>query len=167
MKADAYILRVFPASALPNDPGGRLAAIAELQAMGNIDRNVANRLLDFPDLDSEVSLDRAASDNIDRVLEKILDEGEWEYPEPFMDLKLALKKAQAWYNKALGEGVPETNLELLRQYMLAVEAEMQKAIAAQAMNSAGMAAPASFPPGAGNTGQPPTALTPTDGTVPV
>lgn len=165
MQADQYVLRVFPASALPNDPAGRLAAIADLQAMGNIDRATANRLLDYPDLEADVSLDRAASDNIDRVLEKILDNGEWEYPEPFMDLQLALKKSQAWYNKALGENVPEKNLELLRQYMLAIEAEMQKAVAAQAMNSMGVPGLPSMPPGAGPTGQPPTALTPTDGSM--
>jgi hypothetical protein len=167
MDADSYVLRVFPVSALPNDPAGKLAAVADLQAMGNIDVATGNRLLDYPDLDAETSLERAAADNIDRVLEKILDEGEFEYPEPFMDLQLALKRAQARYNLALGEGVPETHLEALREFMLAVQAEQEKAKAAQAMNAAGMAAPAAFPPGAGPTGTPPTALTPTDGGFPV
>lgn len=118
MAEDAYVLKVFPASSLPDLPSGRIKMLLSMQQLGLIkDQASVARLLDFPDLEGDFALDRAASEDIDRQIELMLDDGRFEPPEPFQDLFLALKKVQSAYLKARCDGVPEDRLELLREYM--------------------------------------------------
>ena len=118
MAEDAYVLKVFPASSLPDLPSGRIKMLISMQQLGLIkDQASVARLLDFPDLEGDFALDRAASEDIDRQIELMLDDGRFEPPEPFQDLFLALKKVQSSYLKARCDGVPEDRLELLREYM--------------------------------------------------
>lgn len=171
MAEDEYVLRVFPTSSLPSTPSGRLAAVTQMLNVGLLSPDVAKRLLDFPDLEAEMALDRAASDAIDMIIEQILDEGEYTAPEPFMDLQLAMKKAQLWYNRALRLRVPEDRLEMLRRFLRqtkrlleAAQVEQQKV----AMQAAGQNAPtqAAAPPAPGPAGAPPAAVGASDGTIP-
>lgn len=118
MERDSYVLKVYPASSLPDTPSGRIKFLSGMQGLGvaNDPATIA-RLLDFPDLEAEFGLDRAASEDIDRQVELMLDEGKFEPPEPFQDLNLALKKVQSSYLKARCDGVPDERLEMLREYM--------------------------------------------------
>ena len=169
MDRDAYVLKVFPSSSLPRTPAGRLAMVQDLLNNQMIDIEEAKRLLDFPDLEKSMQLDRAASDSIDRMIENILDKGQYEAPEPFIDQKLALKKAMASYNKAVNQNVPESHLRLLRQFMTAVNEQIRKAQIQQQQNTMaanglqGAMVPGA-PPAPGMDGQPPQAVVPTDGT---
>lgn len=164
MDKDSYVLKVFPASSLPRTPGGRLAMIQELMNNGLVDPEEGKRLLDFPDLEKSQQLDRASSDNIDRILEMMLDDGVYEAPEPFMDHQLALKKTQATYNKAVNDGVPEDRLQLLRQFMVATN-EMIKKAQLEQQNQLAQPIPGA-PPAPGANGVPPNAVQSTDGTLP-
>ena len=134
MDEDAYVLKVFPASSMPDLPSGKIKMILGMQGLGIAkDPSVVAKLLDFPDLESEFALDRAASDDVDRQIEMMIDEGSFEPPEPFQDLTLCLKKVQSSYLKARMDGVPEDRLELLREYMSTCQAmiiSMQPAPAA-------------------------------------
>jgi hypothetical protein len=159
LKKDAYVLKVFPSSSLPTTPAGRLAMVEQLMGAGLLSGDEAKRLLDFPDLDRELALDRAASDNIDRIVENIVDEGLYESPEPFMDLVLAMKKVQAAYNKAVNDNVPEDRLSMLRQFLAATHILIQRA-------QQPAVAPTD-PPAPGPTGASPTAVMPDDGTAPL
>lgn len=170
MEDDEYVLRIFPASSLPTNPAGRLRAIIAMMNAGLVDPETAKQLLNYPDLDAQLALDRAASELIDHVLETMLDEGEFIRPEPFMDLQLALKKAQLYYNRALRMKVEDDRLELVRRFMRQTKRLLEAAQAEQmklAMAAAGQNAPtnSAAPPAPGPTGQPPTAVTPQDGTV--
>lgn len=175
MKEDEYILQVVPESYLPQLPGPRIERILGMIQGGLItDPREAKELLDFPDFDAYLALDRAASDDIERIVEKMLDEGEYEPPEPYMDLQLALKKVQQALNKAKRDGVEEDRLDLLRDFLMDVHALQQRAaveqqklaiMAGQAggMQSAAMPPAPGAPPAPGIEGQPPTAVLPTDG----
>lgn len=163
LEKDAYVLKVFPSSALPTTPAGRLAMVEQLMAAGLLGPEEAKRLLDFPDLDRELALDRAASDNIDRIIERMVDDGVYEAPEPFMDLILALKKTQAAYNKAVNDSVPEDRLSLMRQFMASIH-EMMKRAQEEARNATAAPAPGA-PPAPGPNGAAVTALGPEDGNV--
>jgi len=156
MGKDAYVLKVFPSSSLPATPAGRLAMVEQLMRAGLLSGDEAKRLLDFPDLDRELALDRAASDNIDRIVENIVDDGQYESPEPFMDLVLALKKVQAAYNKAVNDNVPEERLSMLRQFLAATHLLIQRAQQPPMGRTS--------PPSAGPDGASPTAVMPDDGT---
>jgi hypothetical protein len=170
MDEDAYILRVFPTSSLPQDPAGRLAAVTQMLNAQLLSLEEGKALLNFPDLDAHHALDRAASELIDSMIEDMLDEGEYHRPEPFMDLQLALKKSQFWYQKAKRMGVTEDRLVLLRRFMKQTKRLLEQAQVEQqklAMQAAGMNTPTdgAAPPAPGPNGQPPTAVTPEDGPV--
>lgn len=170
MEEDEYILQILPVSSLPQLPGPKLDRVNMMLQSGMVDPETARELLDFPDLESFQSLARAASDNIDRMIENMLDEGVYEAPEPFIDLRLALKKTQAAYNRAVNDGVPEDRLELLRDFMTethrlmqAAMAEQMKLAAAEAAQQGPPAPGVGAPPATGPDGAPPMATTPSDG----
>jgi len=162
---DAYVLKVFPSSSLPQSPSGRLAMIEQLIGLRLIDIEEGKRLLDYPDLDRSVALDRAASDYIDRVAEQMIDDGVYEAPEPFIDHQLALKKIQAEYNKAVNDSVEEDRLRLLRQFMVAVNEFIKRAQMEQQaqLNQAQSMQAGVAPPAPGPNGVAPNAVSAGDG----
>lgn len=158
MEEDQYVIQVFPTSALPNEPSGRLATVADMMQMGMASPKTAKRLVNFPDLEEEESLDAAEEDAINRQLELIIHDGAAVVPEPFQSPVLALKKAQAEYNRSFVRGVPEERLNLLRTYMSACEKAIEAEQVAHAQVHAANANPgAGSPPPTGFAGQPPTA----------
>jgi hypothetical protein len=175
LEEDQYNLVVFRQSSLPSLPGPRQDRVFMLLEAGMVDMATAKELIDLPDLESHMALDRAASDDIDRIIEQMLDEGFYEAPEPYMDLNLALKKVQLALNLAKKNGAPEDVLELLRQFLRQTheleqraQAEQQKVAmaAGQAggLSQNGVPAPApGAPPAPGIDGAPPTAAMPQDG----
>jgi len=114
---DAYIMQVFPASLLPNTPAGRMEYVNDLQEKGWIQPEQAMSLLDFPDVKEFTSLQTAALKNTKRIIGKMLHDGQYEPPDPLMDLQLALKMTQMSYLRAKLDGAPESRLDLLAQYI--------------------------------------------------
>lgn len=170
MKEDEYQLVVLPQSAFPTLPGARIDRVLTLYQAGMFDIDEALRLMDIPDIEDSMDLARAASDDIDRIIEGILDEEVYEPPEPYMDLNLALKKAQSAYNRAKRDGASEESLELLQRFMAQTHLLQQKAQVEQfkvaQMAAAGAEAPMDpsqlppgpgAPPAPGTQGVPPTA----------
>lgn len=117
MDNDKYVMRVYPTSLLPQTPQGRLQRVQELMQAGFIDKEVGMSLLDFPDVESYMSLQTAAIDDISMLLENMIEKGQYQTPEPFMNLPLAIKMTQSAYLRAKTEAVPESRLELLRRFM--------------------------------------------------
>ncbi len=165
LEKDDYVLRALPASSLPTHPGARLQRVMDMFQTGLIsDIAEARRLLDYPDIEAASALDRAHSDYLDWVAEKILDDGVMVAPEPFQDHQLALKRMQAEYHKAVMEEVPSDRLSLLIDFMSAT----RDAIKAQQAEQASLMAPASTgaPAPTGFGGAPPTAVQPGDTPIP-
>ncbi len=117
MDEDEFVMKVFPVNMLPSTPAGKLATIQEMVQAGLIPQDQAISLLDFPDLDSFLSLATAAQDNIERILGIMIEEGRYIPPEPFMNLQLALEMAQETYLRAKCDNLKEERLELLRTFM--------------------------------------------------
>jgi hypothetical protein len=170
MEEDQYILQVLPVSALPQLPSAKQKRVADMMAAGMLTPQEGLELLDFPDVERFVSLARAGKDVIERQLENMLDEGIREAAEPWMDLQLCLKTGQNAMLKAMNDGAPEENLQLVRDWLLGVHALMQRAqveqmklAAAQAAQQGPVAPGPGAPPAPGPGGQPPGALNPTDG----
>lgn len=165
MEADQYHLSVFPTSSLPADPAGRLAYVETMVRAGMISPQRGMFLLDFPDVEAELSLERAATEQIDRHVEMMLDEGRRMQPSPYMDLSLTLKRVQSQLLRAEGWDVPDDRLRLLRDYLSMTHALMQRQQAEQQRQAmaAGQATggmrlpPGGAPPATGVTGVPPTA----------
>lgn len=114
---DKFVIDVFPTSGLSSTPAGRLQEVQELLAAGLIGREDGMKLLQLPDLENLMNLENASITNIEKMVEKMIMEGEYQPPEPFQNLQLLIKKTQEAYLFYKNEGAPEDRLELLRRYM--------------------------------------------------
>jgi len=111
-----YRLTMFPTSALPSTPAGKMAAVSEWIASGFISRPYAQQLMDFPDLDAAARMELADLDAVMHDVEKMLD-GYDAYPEPYMDLALAADVCRRAYLQARCNSAPESVLGLMRAYI--------------------------------------------------
>lgn len=117
MEEDQYTMSVFPASALSHTPAGRLADIQELISAGFMGKEDAMKLLDFPDLQGFYNYANAGVDNIDRAIERMVEDGEYTTPEPYQNLGFGIERMQQAYLRYQNENAPEERLELLRRWM--------------------------------------------------
>jgi hypothetical protein len=137
-----YVMQCYPVSSLPRDPAGRLQTVQEYMQAGLLTPRQGKRLLDFPDLEQVDSLATAAEEYLEQILDRIVDEGEYTPPEPFDDLGLAREMALLYYALGKGQGLEEERLELLRRFVLQVDAlQQQAAPTPEAMPQAAPAAP--------------------------
>jgi hypothetical protein len=118
---DEFSLQIYPVSKLPQDPEGRLASIQEMMAGGLLTPEAGRRLLDYPDLDAEENLANATSDYLHKILDKMVEDGEFTAPEPFDDLQQARKLALEYYAQGKLNEMDEDKLELLRQFMSQID----------------------------------------------
>lgn len=138
IEEDQYMLNIFPTSALANDPSGRLSDVQELIQAGFISQEDGLRLLDFPDLRSVTNLYNAPGEDIDRMIDQMINTGEYESPEPYQDLEFGKKRCNQAYLKFKSQNAPEERLELLRQWIADAE-ELQLRAQAPAPMPAGQA----------------------------
>ncbi len=115
---DEFVLKIFPVSALSQDPSAKFEQLQEMRASGDITTEQFKRLFELPDLEAENEIDTADTDIIDRNLDIIVTDGRYLSPEPFDNLDLARVRAGKFYNvcRARG-GIPDSRLELLRNYI--------------------------------------------------
>jgi hypothetical protein len=135
LEEDEYFLKIFPVSSLPNDPAGRLQTVQEYVQAGFITPRTARRLLDFPDLEAVEDLESAKEDYLHKILEKMVDADLEDenadiseiYTGPEMaydDIQLARELALEYYQQGKLNNMPEANLELLRNFLSALNAPL-------------------------------------------
>jgi hypothetical protein len=122
---DAYVMKMYPVSSLPNDPAGRLQTVQEYMQAGVIDPITGRRLLDFPDLEQVESLGNAQEEWINMVLEKIVDDGEYSPPEPEMDLQLSKRLVLQYIAEGHTNDLDPERMELLRNFNTQLDALAQ------------------------------------------
>ncbi len=154
---DSYVLRTMPASALPTTPAGRIDKALEMWNSGLFGREQILSMMNIPDVESELDLATAESDNIDRMIEEILDEGRPQVVEPSDDFQLIMQKANAALKKAKSDGVTEDRLTLLRLFMRQANEKIQEQRAQELQLQAQLVNPAA-PPAIDSTGANPNAI---------
>jgi hypothetical protein len=157
MEEDKYMMAVFPTSALSATPSARLQDVTELMQAGFITKEDGMKLLDFPDLKSTTNLYNAAVEDIERTIDKMMDEGFYMPPETYQNLELGVAKFQQAYLLFKSQNAPEENLELLRRWIEdanslierakqeAVNQQMAQQMAAQPVPVQPLAAPVAPP----------------------
>lgn len=129
MKEDQFMMDIFPTSALSKTPSGRLQDVQDLLTAGFISKEDGLKLLDFPDLESSMSLINAGAEDIDRMIELMVDKGKYQTPEPYQNLEMGIKKCQQAYLKYRAQNAPDSRLELLRRWMEDAQGLLSKAVA--------------------------------------
>jgi len=154
---DDFWIETWPTSVLPITPAGRTEEVERWQANGWISPDRAQSLLEFPDLDSERNLTTADNDLLDWQLDQMLEEGNMVYPEVRQNLDNALQRGTYALTRGIVQRIPEERLNLLRDYLAAVE-DLQGPPPAPPM-APGMGAPpgppGGMPPGLEGPGMPP------------
>lgn len=120
LEADKFFMKVFPTNLLPSTPAGRLQQVVELLQAELLPRELALSLLDFPDVESFVSLETAALDDIRWTIEQILEDGKPGSVDELTNLALAQQLGMAAVLRAKRMNYPEENVELLRRWVDAV-----------------------------------------------
>lgn len=148
LQRDDYVMQMFPTSSLPQQPSARYQKVKEMMQDGFIDKPVAQRLLEFPDIEAESNLGNAMIDDVDATISAILDNDKPELMplEPYQNLDLIIQRGTASYLYARHRGCPEDRLSLLRN--LIDNATAQKAALMAPPPMPGMGTPGAMPPGA-------------------
>ncbi len=152
-------IQISAASTLPRSAAGREQTVLEWAQAGIISKDSATRLIEHPDLESEISLYTAALETIDDQVEIILDGG-IATPEPYDNLKMIEWRVTGRYHNTRRAGAPENILEALRDYIsqAAYMADQMAQNDNAAQGSApGAPGPQPGPPGQGAIGAPPDA----------
>lgn len=121
LEDDQFQLQIYPVSKLPNDPEGRLATIQEMMQAGLITPEAGRRLLDYPDLEAEENLYNSVNDYLHKILDKIVEDGEFTAPEPYDDLQSARKLALEYYARGKLNNLEDDKLELLRRFLSQID----------------------------------------------
>lgn len=153
LKESEYVLKAFPTSSLADDMTGRLQDVQELAQAGMISPRTARKLLRMPDLEMADNLANAAEDLLCSLIEKMIDDEDYQPPEEFYDLTLAKQLILQYYNFAKLQNAPEKVLSLLRQFSAQVDDILGVANAPQAQPQGG-------PPPANPTAPPTSNLIP-------
>lgn len=132
LEEDKYIMQCWPTSSLASSPAGRLQDVQELLAAGFISKEDGMKLLNFPDLQQYYNFNNAGVEDIERTIEAIIDEGDYQTPEPYQNLQMGITKMQQAYLLYKSQGAPETRLELFRRWIEDAAALLQKGASASA-----------------------------------
>lgn len=122
---DPFVIQCFDASSLPRDPAGRMAKITEMIQAGMISIKEGRRLLDYPDLDQIENLANASEERIYQILDKIVEDGEYTPPDPFLDFQLATQIVTQYYNLYVSADLEEEKAQMLRDFFSQVQALVQ------------------------------------------
>lgn len=144
LKRSEYTLQCFSVSSLPKEPAARLQTIQELIQAGAVSLRHGMKLLDFPDLDAEMSMLTAQENLIERNLSSIVDDGKYIPPEPTDDLALSKEMVVQYIQFYRTLDLEEERLNDLRTYSIRLDEMMAEALPA-AMPGAGMGAPQAVP----------------------
>lgn len=86
---DPFVIQCFTESSLPRTPAGRIATVTEQVQAGMLTLKEGRRLMKFPDLEQNEKLDNASEERIFKILDRIVEDGKYTPPDPFLDPQLA------------------------------------------------------------------------------
>jgi hypothetical protein len=141
---DKYLMQMFPTNALSKDPSSRLQEVQELMQAGMIGKENGMKLLNFPDLEAFYNMENAGIEDIERQIEMMIDDGDYQSPEPYQNLPLGIQKMQQAYLMYRAQGAPDERLELFRRWISDAD-DLMKSAQAAAMQMAQQAQPAPVP----------------------
>lgn len=130
-----FVIQCFTESSLPRQPAGRIATVTEMVQAGMLSVKEGRRLMKAPDLEDNEKLDNASEERIFQILDKIVEEGKYTMPDPFLDLQLASELTVKYINLYLAANLEEEKADLLRKFFNQV----------QTLNQASQPPPAPMP----------------------
>jgi len=128
----SYSLRPFPVGRLSKDMATRQKQIDTWYAQGKISKGTSMRLEQIPDVDGFLDLVNASRDYVEAILDKMVEEGDYEPPTGLEDLAAAHEVAQSRYLQEKLFQTPQDRLDMIMKYIVAVEQLIDEAAPAPA-----------------------------------
>ena len=125
---DPFVIQCFTESALPRTPAGRIATVTEMVQAGMLTVKEGRRLMKAPDLEDNEKLDNASEERIFQILDKIVENGEYTPPDPFLDFNLATTLTVQYINLYLAANLEEEKADMLRTFFNQVQQYKQAAM---------------------------------------
>ncbi len=122
---DPFVIQCFTESSLPRTPAGRIQTVTEMVQAGMLSVKEGRRLMKAPDLEDNEKLDNASEERIFQILDKIVEEGKYTPPDPFIDLQLATTLTTQYINLYLAANLEEKKADMLRTFFKQVQALIQ------------------------------------------
>lgn len=116
-----FVIKCFTESSLPRTPAGRIATVTEQVQAGMLTVKEGRRLMKFPDLEQNEKLDNASEERIFQILDKIVENGKYTPPDPFIDLQLATTLTVQYINLYLAANLEVEKADLLRKFFIQVQ----------------------------------------------
>jgi hypothetical protein len=162
------VYSIMPTNFAAKNASARVQQADDLMKLGSLQPENVNRFLGIPDVERESILLNARRDFIAKTLEDIVYKGEYEGPDPMMDLSMARKMAGDYYALAKRLQVDESRVQMIRDF--AVECDKLPQIGTQQQNLAtiqpGMQPVAGLPGAPPAPGGPPPGAMPMNGAPP-
>lgn len=122
LKDEEFNLKIREVNALGEDVSSKLQTVSDLTSAGLIDGDSGKRMLiedgGVPDLQEYESLEASSYNFVEFCVDKAIDDDEYVKPNIFVDdLSLCVQRMRKFYLKAQMDGVEDTKLKLLRQWM--------------------------------------------------
>lgn len=117
LKDSEYIMQVYPTSMLPKTPAGRLAYVQEMLAAGLVTPEEGLSLLEFPDVAEITENKNAFIDDIRYTAYQIIEDAQYNPPEPYQNLQYGITYMNSMYLKMKGRKLPEERLDLLQKWI--------------------------------------------------
>ncbi len=117
LEEDSYVLKRYPVSLLSSTPQGKLADVTMMMEAGLLDQQQSLKLLDYPDIKGVTSLMNAAVEDIEKTIEIIIEDGEYEAPDELQDLETGIPMMQSAYLKYKRQNIEPEKLELMTTWI--------------------------------------------------
>ena len=117
LERNEYVMKVYPTSLLPTTPAAKLQKVIEMLQAGMLTQQEARALLDYPDLEAVNNMATASQEIFNMMIERILEKGIYQAPEPYMNLAMGIQMMQSAYLRAKINNVPEMRLDLFRRFI--------------------------------------------------
>ena len=119
---DPFVIQCFNESSLPKDPAGRAQAIIERVQSGMITIKEGRRLLGTLDLEQVERLNNASEERIFKILDDIVEHGDYTPPDSFIDFALAEQLTTQYYNLYVAANLEEDKAQMLRDFYTHIQA---------------------------------------------
>jgi hypothetical protein len=124
---DPFVVQISEESLLPKEGPGRLQTIVERIQSGMYSIREGRRLLSDPDMQQIDVLQNAAEERTFQILDKIVEDGEYTPPDPFLDLQLASELTVQYINLYGQCKLEEDRCQMLRNFFQQIQMLIQQA----------------------------------------
>lgn len=113
-------MQLYPMSRLPQTIAGRQEIVDAQLANNEISRETHMRVTQVPDVDGEMDIANAPQESVQRKIDRMLESGTYEPPNPFSDKVYAKAYVESRYTLEEEEETPQDRLDLLLMFRAAI-----------------------------------------------